>query len=125
WTLRNDNLNAWLMTVVLFGALIAVFGWQVAPWLIAQAILGFALLEVVNYLEHYGLLRQKTSSGRYQRCRPAHSWNSDHLVPTRILYLLLRHLEHHASPMCRYQVLRSFEEAPQPPSGFASMMGVA
>lgn len=125
WTIRNDNLNAWLMTVVLFGALIAGFGWQVAPWLIIQAILGFALLEVVNYLEHYGLLRQKTSSGRYQRCRPAHSWNSDHLVTNIFLYHLQRHSDHHANPMRRYQVLRSFDEAPQLPSGYAAMIGVA
>ena len=125
WTLRNDNLNAWLMTVVLYGALIAVFGWQVAPWLIAQAVFGFSLLEVVNYLEHYGLLRQKTSSGRYQRCRPEHSWNSDHLVTNIFLYHLQRHSDHHANPMRRYQVLRSFDEAPQLPSGYAAMMVVA
>lgn len=125
WTLRNDNLNAWLMTVVLYGALIAVFGWQVAPWLIVQAVFGFSLLEVVNYLEHYGLLRQKTSSGRYQRCRPEHSWNSDHLVTNIFLYHLQRHSDHHANPMRRYQVLRSFDEAPQLPSGYAAMMVVA
>ena len=125
WTLRNDNLNAWLMTVVLYGALIAVFGWQVAPWLIVQAIFGFSLLEVVNYLEHYGLLRQKTAAGRYQRCRPEHSWNSDHLVTNIFLYHLQRHSDHHANPMRRYQVLRSFDEAPQLPSGYAAMMVVA
>nr|AAV68403.1 alkane hydroxylase [Dietzia sp. K44] len=77
WTLRNDNLNAWLMTVVLFGGLIAVFGWEIAPWLIVQAVFSFSLLEVVNYLEHYGLLRQKTAAGCYQRCRRKHSWYSD------------------------------------------------
>lgn len=125
WTLRNDNLNAWLMTVVLFGGLIAVFGWEVAPWLIVQAIFGFALLEVVNYLEHYGLLRQKTSTGRYQRCRPAHSWNSDHLVTNIFLYHLQRHSDHHANPMRRYQVLRSFDEAPQLPAGYATMITAA
>ena len=125
WTLRNDNLNAWLMTVVLYGALIAAFGWQVAPWLIVQAVFGFSLLEVVNYLEHYGLLRQKTAAGRYQRCRPEHSWNSDHLVTNIFLYHLQRHSDHHANPMRRYQVLRSFDEAPQLPSGYAAMMVVA
>ena len=125
WTLRNDNINAWLMTVVLYGALIAVFGWKIAPWLVAQAIFGFAMLEVVNYLEHYGLLRQKTPAGRYQRCRPEHSWNSDHLVTNIFLYHLQRHSDHHANPMRRYQVLRSFDEAPQLPSGYAAMMVVA
>ncbi|UVE94067.1 fatty acid desaturase [Dietzia sp. B32] len=125
WSIRNDNLNAWLMTVVLFGGLIAVFGWEIAPWLIIQAVFGFSLLEVVNYLEHYGLLRQKTSAGRYQRCRPEHSWNSDHLVTNIFLYHLQRHSDHHANPMRRYQVLRSFEQAPQLPSGYATMMVLA
>ena len=51
WTLRNDILGAWAMTVVLFAALCAVFGVVVLPYLILQAVLGFSLLEVVNYLE--------------------------------------------------------------------------
>ena len=54
---HNDILGAWAMSVVLFGALVAIFGWTVAPWLALQAVIAFSLLEVVNYLEHYGLLR--------------------------------------------------------------------
>ncbi|MCB1006375.1 MAG: alkane 1-monooxygenase, partial [Acidimicrobiales bacterium] len=76
WSPRNDVLNAWAMTVVLFGALVAGFGWSVAPWLVVQAILGFLLLEVVNYIEHYGLRRERRDDGRYERCRPEHSWNA-------------------------------------------------
>ncbi len=125
WTIRNDNINAWLMSVVLFGGLIAVFGWGVAPWLLLQAVYGFSLLEVVNYLEHYGLRRKKTDLGRYQRCRPEHSWNSDHLVTNIFLYHLQRHSDHHANPMRRYQTLRTFDEAPQLPSGYASMIVAA
>ena len=127
WTLRNDNLNAWLMTVVLFGALIAIFGWEVAPWLIVQAIFGFSLLEVVNYLEHYGLLRQKTSAGRYQRCRPEHSWNSDHLVTNIFLYHLQRHSDHHYKPDRRFPLLQTYgtDQAPQLPFGYPAMTFVA
>ena len=69
WTLRNDILSAWAMTVVLFAVLAIVFGPVVLPYLLLQAVLGFSLLEVVNYLEHYGLLRQKREDGRYERCR--------------------------------------------------------
>ena len=63
WSLRNDIFNAWAMTIVLFGALTAVFGVVVLPYLLIQAVLGFSLLEVVNYLEHYGLLRQSARTG--------------------------------------------------------------
>ncbi len=122
WTWRNDVLNAWAMSVVLWLGLIAVFGIEVLPYLILQAVVGFSLLESVNYLEHYGLVRQKTASGRYERPAPAHSWNSDHIVTNIFLYHLQRHSDHHAYPTRRYQTLRSWDGAPNLPSGYASMI---
>ena len=123
---RNENLQAWAMTVVLFGALTAWLGWIVLPFLILQAAYGAHLLEVVNYIEHYGLLRQKNpKTGRYVRCSPEHSWNSNHVVTNLFLYQLQRHSDHHANPMRRYQALRHFEESPQLPSGYASMLLLA
>ncbi|WP_194818361.1 alkane 1-monooxygenase [Nocardia sp. XZ_19_385] len=125
WTLHNDVLNAWLMTLVLWGGLTAVFGPSILPYLLVQAVYGFTLLETVNYLEHYGLLRQRTASGRYERCTPVHSWNSDHIVTNIFLYHLQRHSDHHANPTRRYQTLRSMDGAPNLPSGYASMIGLA
>jgi alkane 1-monooxygenase len=123
--IRNDVLNAWLMSVVLWGTLLAVFGWALLPFIVVQAVFGFVLLETVNYLEHYGLLRQKTASGRYERCTPAHSWNSDHVVTNIWLYHLQRHSDHHANPTRRFQTLRSFDGAPNLPGGYASMICLA
>ena len=120
----NDVLNAWAMSVVFYGALIAVFGLALIPYILISAVFGFTLLETVNYLEHYGLLRQKLESGRYERCAPAHSWNSDHIVTNLFLYHLQRHSDHHANPTRRYQTLRSMEGAPNLPSGYASMIGL-
>jgi len=125
WSLRNDVLSAWALSVVLFAGLIAVFGLGIAPYLLIQAVFGFALLEAVNYLEHYGLLRQRTANGRYERCSPAHSWNSDHLVTNIFLYHLQRHSDHHANPTRRYQTLRSMESSPNLPAGYATMIGLA
>jgi len=125
WTWRNDILGAWAMTVVLFGLLAVVFGPVVLPYLLIQAIVGFSLLEVVNYLEHYGLLRQKRDDGRYERCAPRHSWNSNNVATNVLLYHLQRHSDHHANPMRRYQALRHFEEAPQLPTGYAGMIVLA
>ena len=125
WTLRNDVLNAWLMSAVLFGALIAAFGVEIAPWLAVQAVVGFSLLEVVNYLEHYGLLRQTREGGRYERTRPEHSWNSNNVASNVLLYHLQRHSDHHANPTRRYQALRHFDEAPQLPTGYAGMIVLA
>ncbi len=122
WTPRNDVLNAWAMTAVLYGALVAAFGVVVLPYLVIQSVLGFSLLEVVNYLEHYGLLRQRREDGRYERTRPEHSWNSNSVASNVLLYHLQRHSDHHANPIRRYQALRHVEEAPQLPTGYAGMI---
>jgi alkane 1-monooxygenase len=120
----NDVLNAWAMSVVFSSVLLAVFGLALIPYIIISAVFGFTLLETVNYLEHYGLLRQKRQSGRYERCAPVHSWNSDHIVTNLFLYHLQRHSDHHANPTRRYQTLRSMEGAPNLPSGYASMIAL-
>jgi len=121
WSIHNNVLNAWAMTSVLFGGLTAVFGLQVLPFLLIQMLVGFPLLEVVNYLEHYGLLRQK----RYELTRPEHSWNSNNVASNVLLYHLQRHSDHHANPTRRFQALRHFDEAPQLPTGYAGMILLA
>ncbi len=125
WGPRNDILGAWAMTVGLFAVLTIVFGPVVLPYLLIQAVLGFSLLEVVNYLEHYGLLRQRKEDGRYERCRAEHSWNSNNVASNVLLYHLQRHSDHHANPTRRYQALRHVEEAPQLPTGYAGMIVLA
>lgn len=125
WTWENEILQAWAMTVVLWGALMAAFGTELLPFLVIQAIIGASLLEAVNYVEHYGLLRQKEASGRYERCRPEHSWNNDHVVTNIFLFHLQRHSDHHAHPTRRYQALRHFDGAPELPTGYAGMILLA
>ena len=90
-----------------------------------QAVLGFSLLEVVNYIEHYGLLRQQRADGRYERCRPEHSWNASNVVSNLLLFQLQRHSDHHAFPTRRYQVLRHYDDVPQLPTGYAGMIVLA
>ncbi|MEU2176084.1 alkane 1-monooxygenase [Nocardia sp. NPDC019219] len=125
WSVHNHILQAWSMTLVLFGALIAAFGYQVLPWLLLQAVIGIGLLETVNYVEHYGLLRARRANGMYARCSPRDSWNSDHLVTNIFLFHLQRHSDHHANPGRRYQTLRTSEQAPQLPAGYAAMIVLA
>jgi alkane 1-monooxygenase len=125
WTLRNDILNAWAMSLALFAGLVIAFGPVVLPYLLIQAVVGFSLLEVVNYLEHYGLLRGRREDGRYERTRPEHSWNSNNMVSNVLLYHLQRHSDHHANPVRRYQALRHVDEAPQLPTGYAGMIVIA
>ena len=124
-SLENENIRAWLLTALLFGALTIAFGWPVLPFLAVQAVIGFTLLETVNYLEHYGLLRQRGPDGRFERCAPEHSWNSNYLVSNLLLYHLQRHSDHHAWPTRRYQALRDYPDAPQLPAGYATLLTLA
>jgi alkane 1-monooxygenase len=124
----NDVLNAWLMSAVLWGAMVVWLGAGVLPYLVIQAVVGFSLLEVVNYMEHYGMLRQKVGVDdrqRYERVDPSHSWNSNNIATNVLLYHLQRHSDHHANPTRRYQALRDFEESPVLPTGYAGMIVLA
>ena len=109
--------------------MIAWLGVGIAPYLVIQAIVGFSLLEVVNYMEHYGMLRQKVGVAgrkqRYERVDPTHSWNSNNIATNVLLYHLQRHSDHHANPTRRYQSLRDFEESPVLPTGYAGMIVLA
>src|SRR3954451_9926140 len=128
WRLSNDVLNAWLMSAVLWAVLIVWLGPGITPYLVLQAVVGFSLLEVVNYMEHYGMLRQRVGVGereRYERVDPSHSWNSNNIATNVLLYHLQRHSHHHATPPRRYQSLRDFEESPVLPTGYAGMIVLA
>jgi alkane 1-monooxygenase len=122
WHWHNQNLQGWALSLLLAGALVACFGWVVLPLFLAQALYGAATLESVNYIEHYGLLRQRDPGGRYERCAPQHSWNSSRRLSNWLLYQLERHADHHAHPLRPYQLLRHFEDSPQLPAGYAALV---
>ena len=126
--LGNDVLNSWLMTLALWLVMVAWLGWQILPFLALQALVAISLLEAVNYLEHYGMMRSLVTSGersRYERVNPTHSWNSNHVATNVLLYHLQRHSDHHAHPTRRYQALRDYETSPALPTGYAGMILLA
>jgi alkane 1-monooxygenase len=102
-----------------------LFGFTSMYFFIAASAIGIALLETVNYIEHYGLLRKKREDGSYERVRRAHSWNSNHPLGRVILFELSRHSDHHYKPDKHYQVLESHDESPQMPTGYPAMMVLA
>lgn len=92
---------------------------------IGAATIGFLLLETVNYIEHYGLQRQRDERGLYERVRPVHSWNTNRPLGRIFLYDLTRHSDHHANASRKYQVLRHFDESPELPAGYPAMLVLA
>jgi alkane 1-monooxygenase len=125
WSLRNDFVNSWLISIAIFAALIGYFGVNTIPLLVVQAVFGFCLLETINYIEHYGLKRDRRPDGRYRPTTPRDSWNSNNIASNVLLFHLQRHSDHHAYPTRRYQSLRHFDESPQLPSGYATMLTIA
>ena len=99
--------------------------WQASVFFLAQSVVGFSLLEIINYVEHYGLQRKELSPGRYEKVQPKHSWNSSFLVTNLFLFDLQKHSDHHANATRRYQTLRHFDNAPQLPAGYAGMVLLA
>ena len=116
------------MTVALWTVMVVWLGAGILPYLVIQALIGLTLLEAVNYLEHYGMLRQIVGvpgKERYERVDPSHSWNSNNLATNVLLYHLQRHSDHHANPTRRYQALRDYKESPVLPTGYAGMILLA
>lgn len=125
WSVHNEVLQPLAITVALYGALVVAFGPRMLVFLPIQAAFGWWQLTTANFIEHYGLLRGKTADGRYERCRPEHSWNANHIVTNVVLFHLQRHSDHHANPTRRYQSLRSFDGLPELPAGYPAMFAIA
>lgn len=92
---------------------------------IGAAIIGMLALESVNYVEHYGLVRKKLASGRYEPMSGNHSWNSNHELGRIALFELVRHADHHYQTTRKYQTLRHLDESPQLPFGYPHSIMVA
>ena len=100
-------------------------GVSLALFFLLQSAVAILMLEIVNYIEHYGLQRQKLPDGLYERVSPCHSWNANHWLSNALLFHLQRHSDHHTYGARPYQILRHMEESPQLPSGYMGMMCVA
>jgi len=125
WSARNEILQSWALTVVIAVALIAMFGWIMVPFILIHHFYGWYGLTQANYVEHYGLLRQKLPNGRYELCEPRHSWNTNHTYSNLISFHLQRHSDHHANALRPYQALRDFKGIPRLPSGYPGCFGLA
>ena len=124
FSLKNELLwfvliQLWYLIVVLW-----VFGSTGLFYAMGFALVSVLLLETINYIEHYGLMRELKGE-RYERVTPVHSWNSNHVIGRMVLYELTRHSDHHHRASKKYQVLESIEESPQLPYGYTTSMVIA
>ena len=125
WHRSNTILQSYAITAAIGVLLIGLFGWQAIPFLLLHNLFAYLQLTSANYVEHYGLLRAQDADGRYERCQPHHSWNSNHVVSNLVLFHLERHSDHHTNPLRRYQSLRHFDNLPTLPNGYFGMYVLA
>jgi alkane 1-monooxygenase len=117
WGPRNAMLRYGVTLVVLYAAVAAVFGWVGVIVFALQSVVGFSMLEVINYVKHYGLERREVTPGRFEPVGPGHSWNSSHRVTNWFLFMLARHADHHINAGRRYPALRHLDSETQLPAG--------
>ncbi|KZX83427.1 alkane 1-monooxygenase [Oleiphilus sp. HI0009] len=125
YSLKNEFIQTVLMTGAFYVSLALIFGAVVIPFLLIAGFWSMWQLTSANYIEHYGLLRKKLESGRYERPQPHHSWNSNHIFSNWALFHLQRHSDHHANATRAYQSLRHFDDLPSLPNGYFGMFPVA
>jgi alkane 1-monooxygenase len=132
WGPHNTMLQSYAVTALLQGGLVWAFGWVMLAFLAIHNIVAWWQLTSANYVEHYGLLRRRSSGAGlhdggtgYEAPQPHHSWNTNHLVTNLVTFHLQRHSDHHAHPMRRYQCLRDFQQLPRLPSGYFGMFPLA
>ncbi|MCB0477185.1 MAG: alkane 1-monooxygenase [Crocinitomicaceae bacterium] len=122
YSLKNRMVVYTIWNVMLLVGIYLSLGWFAFVSFLIAAVIGILLLQTVNYIEHYGLLRKQNDQGRYERVRYWHSWNSDHIIGRLLLFNLSRHSDHHYKASKPYQILDSIENAPQMPTGYPGMM---
>jgi len=124
-SVSNRMIIYTIANFIVIGSIYYFFGLKVLLAFLLAAVIGILLLETVNYIEHYGLLRKKNESGRFERVKHVHSWNSDHQIGRLMLFNLSRHSDHHYKASKKYQILESLPESPQMPTGYPGMMMLA
>ncbi|MGB0850858.1 MAG: alkane 1-monooxygenase [Bacteroidia bacterium] len=119
---RNDMVRYTFFQIVLIVLVFLLFGLVGLMAYLASCLVGILLLESINYVEHYGLVRSKISDSAYERVQYKHSWNSDHPLGRYLLFELTRHSHHHENSLIPYPNLESKDESPQLPTGDSGML---
>lgn len=118
-------LIAYALVAVAIALIYFGLGTGALKLMLIQAVIAVILLEGINYLEHYGLLRAKRPSGHYEPAGPGHSWDTSYYLTNTNIFNLGRHTDHHSHARRPYYRLRHIEEAPQLPFGYATMFLIA
>jgi alkane 1-monooxygenase len=126
WFFKNEVIRWDALSLAIFGLCCLTGGWLAGAVFLAASLGAILELEIINYIEHYGL-RRSTLEGtkRFEPVQEHHSWNTNRLASNTFLFNLQRHSDHHAHAGKDYLHLNSIQSAPQLPAGYSMMMLVA
>ncbi len=125
WHIDNKMVRYLVEQVCWYGLLYGAFGWVAVKFVAAQALAAVMHLAMVDYMQHYGLMRRELSPGIFEKIGAHHSWDSYFKLNNWVLINLARHSDHHLVASRRYQGLQTRDEAPQLPAGYATMVLLA
>lgn len=125
WHWRNEWLALNALSVAIAASLWWAFGASAVLLFVAASLGAILELEVINYVEHYGLLRERGADGRYRPVTAADSWNVDTAVVNAFLFNLQRHSDHHLHGGRDHLQLESLAHAPRLPAGYGAMVLLA
>ncbi len=122
FSLRNRTTRYALVQSGIWAGVAVGLGPKAFAFFALQSVVAIILLEIINYIEHYGLQRKEIKPGKYERVQPEHSWNASHRFSNYWLFNLQRHADHHAYANRPYHLLRTTDEGPQLPYGYPTML---
>ena len=122
FSLYNEMIIFQIVQFIFIYMIFYFFGLDITGYFLICSVIGFLILETVNYIEHYGLERTINKNGKYERVKPFHSWNSNHPIGRIMLFELSRHSDHHFNSSRKYQILKNHENSREMPTGYPGMM---
>jgi alkane 1-monooxygenase len=122
----HNELIIWhLLSLGMVAIYYFLFGLFGVIFFLGQGLIALIATHLINYIQHYGLMRHRFDDGHYERFSPAHAWSCNFLISNLTSFCLPRHTDHHLNPKRPFQRLRHIEESPQMPIGYFGMFFMA
>ena len=120
--LHNRILWFGILQVTIMVMILFVLNLQALLFFVLQNMVAITLLHVINYLQHYGLMRKANDVGKYEKLDAHHAWNTGRKNTSLNLFQLENHADHHMHPGKSFEELQHTEDSPEHPAGYSFMV---
>lgn len=114
-----------VLMALIFAVIAVLWGWRGVAFFAGESAVGVIVLELFNYIAHYGLARRIGAQGVAEPFDDRHSWNSSNILANTLIFNMGRHSDHHRRPSACYQDLSYKSRAPELPAGYAGSILMA